>query len=105
MKSIDLTVLLMLFAAVTVITNIAVEVFKSFITFSSTARLNAFVVLVAELATAVVLLIYFPVSGTAFAWYVIPGGIVFGILAAYSAMFGYDKLLSRLSELGIFKED
>ena len=41
MKSIDLTVLLMLFAAVTAITNIAVEVFKSFITFGSTAKLNA----------------------------------------------------------------
>lgn len=99
MDSIDFSQLLLIFAALAVATNVIVEVAKTFIEFGSTARLNAFVCLVAVVLSVVVYAAYWTISGLSFAWYVFPAFIIVGILAAYAAMFGYDKLIKQFADV------
>lgn len=86
---------LMIVAFITIIVNIITEVAKSVsTTISGSKYINKFVLVVSVVLTVIVLLAYWQIKNMIITWYLIVAFIIIGILVAYAAMFGYDKLLS-----------
>ena len=83
--------------ALTVVTNIIVEVLKGLICGKLPANILTFLV-----AMAVTLTAFFAgcqIAGVAVTWYMAAGAVVLGIFVAYAAMFGFDKFKQTVEQL------
>lgn len=79
------------------LTNIVVEVIKK-ITWDKVPT-NIVATLVAEALTLVAFFAWTSINNIAVLWYYIVAAVVVGILVAYAAMFGFDKLQEVLQGL------
>ena len=90
MDALNLSVLLSIIAGITVVTNIIVQVLKK-ITWDKIPT-NLLALIIAEALTLASGGAYAQMNGIALTWYLVVGAIVVGFMAAYAAMFGFDKL-------------
>ena len=89
------TQVLSLVALLTVFVNIITEVVKNtFSLISGSKAINLFVLITSEVFTVIAFIIYFNIMKMTLEWYFIFIFMIVGIMVAYAAMFGYDKLLA-----------
>lgn len=81
-------------AVVTIITEVAKNAFPAL---DTTEKKNIFVLCLSEILTVVSLFAYWQIKELPTEWYYVIAFFVVGLLVAYSAMFGYDKLISYFS--------
>lgn len=96
-----LSTLLIVVAVATVLVNIIVEVLKKITWDRIPTNLLAFIV-----AEAITLLAFFAicqVRGIPVVWYMVAAAAVLGLIVAYAAMFGFDKLRELIEQLGVIK--
>lgn len=86
-----ISTLLMIIGGVTILTNLIVQVFKT-VTWDKIPT-NFLALIVAEVLT---LAAYAQIQGIAITWYLVFAAVVVGLLSAYAAMLGYDKLVEAL---------
>ena len=98
MKTIDLSMILMIIGALTIITNLITEVLKKLLW--NKIPTNILVVVIAMSLTFVALAAYARITGFVLLWYHIAAAVVLGLLVAYAAMFGFDKLKQALEQIG-----
>lgn len=98
MKNLDLSVILMVIGALTIITNLITEVLKKLLW--NKFPTNILVVVIAISLTFVALAAYACITGFVLLWYHIVTAVVLGLLVAYAAMFGFDKLKQALEQIG-----
>lgn len=79
---------------ITLLTNIIVQVLKQ-VTWDKLPT-NLVALLVAECLTLCAGAAYVQLNDMELTWYMVVGAVVVGLLAAYAAMFGYDKLREML---------
>lgn len=79
------------------LTNIIVEVVKK-LTWDKVPT-NIVATVVAEALTLVAFFAWTSINGIAVLWYYVVAAVVVGILVAYAAMFGFDKLKEILQGL------
>lgn len=91
-----ISTLLMIVGAVTVLTNIIVQVLKS-ITWDKFPT-NLLALIVAEVLMLAGGGAYSAMQGIAITWYMVIAAIILGFMAAYASMFGFDKLKETLQE-------
>lgn len=94
MEHIDITMLLTTIGVITAITNIVVQVLKK-ITWDKLPT-NLVAMLVAVALTLAAGAAYAQVNGITITWYMVVAAVVVGLMAAYAAMFGFDKLRETL---------
>lgn len=87
---INIPVLLTIIGAITVLTNIIVEVLKKITWDKVPTSLVALIVAMA--LTLIAGAAYASINGIAITWYMVAGAVVVGFMSAYAAMFGFDKL-------------
>lgn len=90
METLNIPILLSVIGAITVLTNIIVEVLKK-ITWDKIPT-NIVALIVALVLTLVAGGAYASINSIAITWYMVVGAIVVGFMSAYAAMFGFDKL-------------
>ena len=90
--------LLLVVAAATVLTNIIVQVLKQVTWDLFPTNLLAF--LVAQAITLTAFFAVMEIRGVSLTWYFIAAAVVLGLIVAYAAMFGFDKLKELLTQLG-----
>lgn len=90
MEIIDISVLLSIVGIITVITNIITQVLKK-ITWDKVPT-NLVALFVAEVLTISAGAAYAQINGISVTWYIVVAAVVVGFMAAYAAMFGFDKL-------------
>lgn len=91
---------LIIIAVLTILVTIITEVAKAaFPTLEGSARVNVFVLILSVVVTVGVAIAYCQIKLLPLTWYWYGAFIVLGIMVAYAAMFGYDKLVSQLSSL------
>lgn len=95
MQIFDLTVLISVIGALTVLTNLLVEVVKKTVKVPA----NILAVLVAVVLTLVTFFAWADIVSLAIPWYHTVAAVVVGFLVAYAAMFGFDKLKETLLKL------
>lgn len=101
-----LSQVLIIISVLTIFVNIITEVVKnSFSLLDTTAKINVFVLLLSVAITLAVFVAYWQIQQMVITWYLLVTFVVIGILVAYSAMFGYDKLISYFSNLGGTTDD
>lgn len=89
---------LIIISVLTIFVNIITEVVKNtFTMLNTTAKINVFVLLLSVAITLAVFIAYWQIQQMTITWYLLIAFVVVGILVAYSAMFGYDKLMSYFS--------
>ena len=98
MKSIDLSVILMVVFALTIITNIITEVLKKLLW--TQIPTNILVVVIAMTLTILCGAAYAAITATAILWYHVAAAVILGLFVAYAAMFGFDKLKQALEQIG-----
>lgn len=86
----DLSVIIAIVGALVALTNIITEVIKK-VTWDKLPT-NVLALIVAEALTIVVGLAYFQINEITVVWYMAVALVVLGIMVAYAAMFGFDKL-------------
>lgn len=91
-----ISTLLMIIGGVTILTNIIVQVVKS-ITWDKIPT-NLVALFVAEALTLAAGGAYASINGIAIAWYMVAAAVVVGLMSAYAAMFGFDKLKEVIQE-------
>lgn len=89
--------LILIIGALVALTNIIVEVVKK-LTWDKVPT-NIVATLVAEILTLVAFFAWISINSIAVLWYYIVAAVVVGILVAYAAMFGFDKLKEILQGL------
>ena len=97
-----ISTLLIVVAVATVLVNIIVEVLKKVTWDLIPTNLLAFIV-----AEAVTLLSFFAIcqiQGVPVVWYMVAAAVVLGLIVAYAAMFGFDKLQELIDQLGVIKD-
>ena len=97
MDALNLSVLLSIIAGITVMTNIIVQVLKK-ITWDKIPT-NLLALIIAEALTLASGGAYAQMNGIVLTWYLVVGALVVGFMAAYAAMFGFDKLQEVLKGL------
>lgn len=95
MQFLDLAVLLPVIAALTVITNILVEVLKT-VTYKKIPT-QFLAVIIAQGLTMTVYWAYITINMLPAAWYFNVAAVVVGMMVAYAAMFGFDTLKAALN--------
>lgn len=90
--------LMTIIGGLVVLTNIIVQVLKQAIP-NSKFPTNFVAVIVALVLTVLAYFVWASWSGTTIIWYHIVASVIVGILVAYAAMFGYDKLIEALSKM------
>ena len=75
-------------------TNLIVQVFKT-VTWDKIPT-NFLALIVAEVLTLAAGAAYAQIQGIAITWYLVFAAVVVGLLSAYAAMLGYDKLVEAL---------
>ena len=88
--------ILLIFAVLTVLINIWVELSKKIYTFKTETGLNAYVAACSVIGSLIAYCGYWTAAGNAFTWYIVIAFAVLGVLAAYAAMYGYDKLIKQI---------
>lgn len=95
--ALDITVVVAIIGALTVVTNIIVEVLKR-ATWEKMPT-NLLAVIVAMVLTLVAFFGYMAYLGIAVMWYYVAAAVVVGFAAAYAAMFGFDKLKEAIQQM------
>lgn len=91
----DLAVLLPIIMALTMITNILVEVLKT-VTYKKIPT-QFLAIIIAQVLTMTVYFAYITVNMLPTAWYFHVAAVVVGMMVAYAAMFGFDTLKAALN--------
>lgn len=78
-----------------ILTNITTEVFKKLLPQKIPTDILA--IALAVLLTLVAFFAYFSYAGIPILWYYVFAAVMVGIMVAYAAMFGFDKLKSILT--------
>lgn len=92
--SVIISQLLIVILALVVVVNIITEVCKNaFAWLTGSKAINLFVLGLSLILTVAVFLAYWQIKQMEITWYVIAAFIVIGFMVAFSAMFGFDKLL------------
>lgn len=91
----DVSKLLVMVGCLTAVTNVITEVLKK-ATWDKVPT-NVLVVAIAEALTLTAGSYYAQVNGISILWFHVAAAIVVGILVAYAAMFGFDKLQEILN--------
>lgn len=86
-------------AVLVVLVNIITEVVKKVVVFKETVHINFFVVILSVALTVAVFLAYWQIKALEITWYLIVAFIVIGLMVAYAAMFGFDKLIKHFQDL------
>ena len=94
MENINVSLLLTIVGAITILTNIIVQVLKKITWDKVPTSLVALVV--ALLLTLAAGAAYAQITGIAVTWYMVVAAVVVGFMVAYAAMFGFDKLQEAL---------
>ena len=97
----DLALLMTVIGVLVALTNIFVQVLKQLIGEYLPTSLVAFVV--AIVLTLLAFFAWASYTQLAIEWYYIPGAVIAGVLVAYAAMFGFDKLKEILD--GLWKQE
>ena len=93
----DISMLIPTIGALVALTNIVVEVIKK-VTWDKLPT-NVVATIVAEALTLVTFFAYTSYKSINVVWYSVVSAIVVGIMVAYAAMFGFDKLKEILHSL------
>ena len=96
-----ISTLLIVVAVATVLVNIIVEVLKK-ITWDLIPT-NLLACIVAEAITLLAFFAICQVRGIPVVWYMVAAAVVLGLIVAYAAMFGFDKLRELIEQLGVIK--
>lgn len=96
-----ISTLLIVVAVATVLVNIIVEVLKKITWDLIPTNLLAFIV--AEVITLLAFFAICQVRGIPVVWYMVAAAVVLGLIVAYAAMFGFDKLRELIEQLGTIK--
>lgn len=96
-----ISTLLIVVAVATVLVNIIVEVLKKITWDLIPTNLLAFIV--AETITLLAFFAICQIQGIPVVWYMVAAAVVLGLIVAYAAMFGFDKLQELIKQLGIIK--
>lgn len=88
--NIDISIIIALVGGLVALTNVITEVLKK-VTWDKLPT-NVLALIVAEALTIVVGLAYFQINDITVVWYMAVALVVLGIMVAYAAMFGFDKL-------------
>jgi len=86
----EISVLIAIIGVLVALTNVIVEVVKK-ITWDKMPT-NVLAVIVAVALTLASGIAYWQINGLTMTWYVIVAMFVVGLMVAYAAMFGFDKL-------------
>ena len=98
MENINLAALMTIIGAITVLTNIIVQVVKH-ITWDKLPT-NFLALAVAEVLTLAAGGAYAQIHTIPITWYLVIGAVVVGFMSAYAAMFGFDKLREAVQSIG-----
>lgn len=88
--NIDISVIIALVGGLVALTNVITEVLKK-VTWDKLPT-NVLALIVAEALTIVAGLAHFQINDITVVWYMAVALVVLGIMVAYAAMFGFDKL-------------
>lgn len=91
--------LLIVIGVLVALTNITVEVLKQAIP-NSKFPTNIVAVVVAIVLTVLAFFAYAAYKCIIVKWYYVVGAVILGILVAYAAMFGFDKLKEIIKQFG-----
>jgi hypothetical protein len=91
----NMATLIPIIGVLVALTNIIVEVVKK-VTWDKIPT-NLLAVIIAIVLTLAVFFAWMSINNYAIVWYYIAGTVVVGILVAYAAMFGFDKLKEIIS--------
>ena len=94
--TLNISAIVAIIGALTVLTNIIVEVLKR-ATWEKMPT-NLLAIIVAMVLTLVAFFGYMAFMGYAVMWYYVAAAVVVGFAVAYAAMFGFDKLKEALGE-------
>lgn len=97
----DFALLMTVIGVLVALTNIFVQVLKQLFTEELPTSLVAFVV--AIVLTLLAFFAWASYTQTAIEWYYIPAAVIAGVLVAYAAMFGFDKLKEIVD--GLWKQE
>lgn len=103
MENISMAMLMTIIGAITVLTNIIVQVVKH-ITWDKLPT-NFVALAVAELLTLATGGAYAQIHTIPITWYLVIGAVVVGFMSAYAAMFGYDKLKEAIQTMKVIDTD
>lgn len=95
MQITDITSIISVVGALTVLTNIIVEVLKKVLPVPA----NILAVAVAEITTLAAFFGLADKIGLVVLWYYVVAAVVVGLMVAYAAMFGFDKLKETLLKI------
>lgn len=86
--------ILMIVGVLTAFVNITTEVAKNTFDFMQGSKtINLFVLLLSLITSVGSLFAYWQMNSWEITWYIVAAFAVVGVLVAYAAMFGYDRLL------------
>lgn len=86
---------LVIVGILTVFVNIITEVMKKSFGWLSTSKvINIFVLVLSIVLTVGSFVAYWQIKGMDLTWYIIAAFVIVGIMVAYAAMFGFDKLIA-----------
>ncbi len=91
----DLSLLMVIFGALTLCTNVITEVIKHSIK-NFPAQITAFIVAMG--LTVAAFFAYAAISGITVTWYMVVAAVVAGFFVSYAAQFGFDKLKEIINE-------
>lgn len=97
-----ISTLLIVVAVATVLVNIIVEVLKKVTWDLIPTNLLAFIV--SEVITLLAFFAICQIQGVPVVWYMVAAAVVLGLIVAYAAMFGFDKLQELIEQLGVIKD-
>lgn len=93
----NLSTIVSIIGVLVVLTNIIVEVMKKSV--SNKLPTNALAVIVSMVLTLAAFFAYCQIKAITVVWYMVFAAVVLGILVAYAAMFGFDKLKETLAQI------
>lgn len=99
MNALNFPALVAAIGGLTILVNLLTEVIKK-ATWSKLPT-NFVVVLLSEGLTLAAGAAYAQINGAAVTWYAVVAAAVVGLLVAYSAMFGFDKLKEALGQIAV----
>lgn len=88
------TAIMTMIGIIMALTNIITEVLKK-VTWDKLPT-NILVVIISEALTLAFGAAYAQINAVPITWYMVVGAVVVGLLVAYAAMFGFDKLKEAL---------
>ena len=99
MSETTISLLMTAIGVLVALTNIVVEVVKK----ATMDKLptNILAVIVAETLTLVAFFGWTAYAGVTVVWYYVAAAVIVGILVAYAAMFGFDKLKETITKIKI----